>query len=933
MTIADNYLPVKYTGNGTTVDFSFTFDILNETYVKVILENIATGVQTVKTLTSDYTVVFNSLGGTITFITAPTSAYYVIIARELPLSQEVPYKTSTGFDAVRIEQSLDKLMAITQQLQDDLERVMKYPVGAGVLNIEMETPIANKGLKYNATANKIINTATDVDEAIAEATAQAVIAANQASIATAQAVIATNQAGLATTAKNAADADAAQTALDRIQTGLDAAATAADRIQTALDVIATAADRVQTGLDKTATAADRVQTGLDASATAADRVQTGLDKTACDGYATSASNSADEAASYAAQAQINTGSGTGVRVYLDDTTTVDGYGGLLKEPDIGTEVIDSAVANNNTVFIEGYLFNQAQNRTKWEAGVLELTTWGAVSSTVAGNSEIIAAGYHVIVDIGTVTVTGTGTSRTATVTGATPFVSGDANADQTLAGYVQTAGGTFQITAYTSSSVVTIATPSGYANESGVSYSLHRYLCQSSTGTLTSTSPTKYTHSIIQAGIDPVALNDRAAVRYYGKTTATNNRTISLYHNGTEHYSYIDTPFPFLHDQLPGLNATNTSYHHLSTTEYNNVVGAQTNGYSFRNKIIGGNFATNRWTKGTSLALASSTSNSSFPDNWSVSNQTDGAITVSRITGFADQSNGRYSSYACKINVDTADTSLGASQYVLFQQNIEANSITGAGFGVGGTRYINISYLLKSNVTGTLCISFINSAYDRSYVKEVSVTGSDTVQLVNFSIPVDTTGTWLTAEGTVGLRMVMTLCSGSTFQTTPNAWTAGNYLATSNQTNFLAAQNNYIAFDLVQVECGNVATPFEYRDYATEERLQDRYLPVIKPIGGLYSVIGSGQCTGTTTANVFIPFKNKSYKTPTGLVASGANHFYLYNATATPIQTSSCAFSISGQDAAMVAMEVPSGLVAGDSTICIGADNAAGIYFTGAECA
>jgi len=354
---------------------------------------------------------------------------------------------------------------------------------------------------------------------------------------------------------------------------------------------------------------------------------------------------------------------------------------------------------------------------------------------------------------------------------------------------------------------------------------------------------------------------------------------------------------------------------------------------AFKNKIIGGNFATNRWTKGTSLALASSAGNSSFPDNWIASNQTDGAITVSRITGFCDQGNGRLSSYACKINVDTADTSIGAGQYVVFQQNIEANSITEAGFGVGGTRYINISYLLKSNVTGTLCMYFENAGYTRSYIKEVSVTGSDTVQLVNFSIPVDTTGTWNTTEGTVGLRMGMVLCSGSTYQTTPKAWTAGNYLATSNQTNFLAAQNNYIAFDLVQVECGNVATPFEYRDYATEEKLQDRYLPVIKPIGGLYSVIGSGQCTTTIKAHVFIPFKNKSYKTPTGLVASGANHFYLYNATGSIIQTSSCAFTIAGQDAAMVAMEVPSGLVAGNSTICIGADNAAGIYFTGAECA
>ena len=264
--------------------------------------------------------------------------------------------------------------------------------------------------------------------------------------------------------------------------------------------------------------------------------------------------------------------GAGVNLYLDDTATIDGYGTLSRTPIIGVEHTDSVVCNNNTVFCEGYLYNLPQNRAEWEAGTWKCNTWAYVSATT-GVSELITGVYMVEYYGGyggTIAITGSGTSRTATVTGTTPFVAGDANADIVLASYVQTPLGTFQITAFTSDSVVTIATASGYVNETGVAFAVHNYKFQMTTGEINQTgSVTLYTMTSVQAAYACPSLNTTIAARMYGKTTSGANITISFTHNGSEHYSHIETPFLQRHNDLPGeQGGSATERYHLTAAQH-----------------------------------------------------------------------------------------------------------------------------------------------------------------------------------------------------------------------------------------------------------------------------------------------------------------------------------------------------------------------------
>lgn len=262
------------------------------------------------------------------------------------------------------------------------------------------------------------------------------------------------------------------------------------------------------------------------------------------------------------------GAGVGMPLYLDDTVVVDDYGSLLKIPDTVTaeQTADVAVTSE-TGFIQGFFYNADLLRAAWNAGEWIFNIWGRVSSAT-GVSTVIAAMYKVPAEDGTVTTTGTGTSRTATISGSsgTPFVSGDANADQTLAGYLQTAGGTFQITGYASAIVATIATATEYTNETAVACTVHKYLFQAETGEINNTTATTTLHNVstIQATV-ALDLTDKAALRLYGKTTSGSSITISITYNGTEHYTNFRAPIYPKHNDLDGLNLGD--YQHATVAE------------------------------------------------------------------------------------------------------------------------------------------------------------------------------------------------------------------------------------------------------------------------------------------------------------------------------------------------------------------------------
>src|SRR4051812_4385215 len=122
MAITDNYAPDKSSGNAVTTAFSGNWNVLSADYFRLYWEDKTTGVQTLKTLGTHYTLAFTASGYTATHTggNTPPSTVWVVRAREITKDQSVPFKTASGWQGSVVENALDKITAMDQEVQDQL---------------------------------------------------------------------------------------------------------------------------------------------------------------------------------------------------------------------------------------------------------------------------------------------------------------------------------------------------------------------------------------------------------------------------------------------------------------------------------------------------------------------------------------------------------------------------------------------------------------------------------------------------------------------------------------------------------------------------------------------------------------------------------------------------------------------------------------------
>lgn len=239
----------------------------------------------------------------------------------------------------------------------------------------------------------------------------------------------------------------------------------------------------------------------------------------------------------------------------------------------------------------------------------------------------------------------------------------------------------------------------------------------------------------------------------------------------------------------------------------------------FKNRIIGGNFSTNPWQRGTSFTAPTT---GYTADRFGYESNS-GTVNILRTVDAPSVAQaGVLSEYCLHVDVTTADVSIGASDYADVYQLIEGYNIADLGFGEAGTRYFTLSFWHKHTKPGTYSVGFRNDDSDRSYVAEYTQSVTNTWEKAELTIPVDTTGVWKRNES-VGLRVNFSVAFGSAQSTTPGSWQAGNFIASNNQVNGLDSTSNDFKLDLIQLEAGEKATKFEHRSIGQELALCYRY--------------------------------------------------------------------------------------------------------------
>lgn len=157
MTVSSTTTKVSYSGNGSTTVFAYGFKIFADADLRVI-ERAADGTETVKSLTTHYTVsgAGTDSGGNVTFGTAPANGVTVIIKRNLTLTQGTDYVANDPFPAESHEEALDRLTFIVQGLQEELDRAIKASETNTIASAEFTvsaTDRANKLFAFDASGD------------------------------------------------------------------------------------------------------------------------------------------------------------------------------------------------------------------------------------------------------------------------------------------------------------------------------------------------------------------------------------------------------------------------------------------------------------------------------------------------------------------------------------------------------------------------------------------------------------------------------------------------------------------------------------------------------------------------------------------------------------------------------------------------------------
>jgi hypothetical protein len=240
-----------------------------------------------------------------------------------------------------------------------------------------------------------------------------------------------------------------------------------------------------------------------------------------------------------------------------------------------------------------------------------------------------------------------------------------------------------------------------------------------------------------------------------------------------------------------------------------------------KNMVIGGDFTTNPWQRGTSFAAVALNAYSADRWVWSGFGST-AVVTISQVEDAPTTSSSRH---CLQIDVTTADTSIAASDILVLQHRIEGKNIAHLHAGTANAKTVTVSFWHKHTKTGVYCVGFRSGGAGYSYTSEYTQSVTETWEKAEITLTLETAGgtsEW-PLDNTEGLRLSFVMAAGSDYHIPADTWSVGSDFSTSNQVNAADSNSNFMRIADVQLELGEAATTFESRDAGTELALCQRY--------------------------------------------------------------------------------------------------------------
>jgi len=235
-----------------------------------------------------------------------------------------------------------------------------------------------------------------------------------------------------------------------------------------------------------------------------------------------------------------------------------------------------------------------------------------------------------------------------------------------------------------------------------------------------------------------------------------------------------------------------------------------------------------------------------------------GAYTLNHST---DAPEGFANSY--HIDVTTAMTLGGANDGCGMLQQFEGQNLQHLKKGTSNAEDLTLSFWIKSTKTGTYIVELYDNDNTRQIAKSYTVNSSDTWEKKELTFPGDTTGS-LDNDNQSSLWVNFFFAAGTTYTsgTLNTSWASHvNANRAVGQVNALDSTSNNIYVTGIQLEVGDVATPFEHETYGETLAKCQRYYQSFG--GGSTYDNYAGRSYGTGSAFWSVPLSVPLRTSPT----------------------------------------------------------------------
>jgi hypothetical protein len=391
MTISSTTVKNSYNGDGSTTTFSYTFKIFANSDLQVIIRNNTTATETVKTLTTHYTITGagSASGGSVIFTAGniPASGETVVLRRAVPQTQAIDYIANDPFPAESHEEGLDRAMMTLQQVQEEVTRSIKLSRTNTMTSTEFtvgSSDRANKVLAFDSSGEIAItqeigtfrgNWSTSVSyqqrDLIKDTTNNNIYIANTAHTSSGSLPISSNADSakwnlIVDAASATASASAAATSATNAANSATASANSASAAATSESNAATSESNASTSATNAANSATSASNSATTATTQA---------TAAAGSATSAASSASTATTQATNAANSATSASG------SASTATTQAGIAT-----TQASNASTSASNAATSESNAASSANTATTQATNASNSATASAASAAAAAAS-------------------------------------------------------------------------------------------------------------------------------------------------------------------------------------------------------------------------------------------------------------------------------------------------------------------------------------------------------------------------------------------------------------------------------------------------------------------------------------------------------------------------------------------------------------------